>query len=191
MDSESVTFTTHDRDGVAALSKQLIELYGVVYCEPPYFEGPAEVAAFRRRLGDHQAQPGFTLVAGWHGPRLLGYVFGFTLTPGCALWDTILMGDTSLMAGGPLAPGGAAAGVAYVSELLVRSGWRRLGLARRLLDGFAAGRVEARAALLAHPEATAAQATYARLGWRKVGWGMPFPDSTRYDTLVLDLRPGP
>lgn len=177
----TVAFASYGRDGAATLSTRLIELYEVVYAEPPYSEGPAEVAEFRQRLGGQLAQPGFALVAGWCGPQLAGYVFGFTLTPSCDVWDTILI------SGGPLCPGGAAAGVVYVSELLVRPAARRLGVATGLLDGLFRDRPERYAALLAHPGAAAAQATYARLGWRKVGWGSPFPGSARYETLVLDL----
>jgi GNAT superfamily N-acetyltransferase len=145
------------------------------------------VADFRLRLGEQLAQPGFALVAGWCGPELAGYVFGFTLTESCEVWHTILAGGGLFPQPGRAGTCAGATGVAYVSELLVRRVHRRRGVATALLAGFLAGRAEACAALLAHPDAAAAQATYARLGWRRIGWGTPFPGSARYDTLVLDL----
>jgi GNAT superfamily N-acetyltransferase len=176
-----LTFTKYDRDGARALTDQLAGLYRGVYAEPPYFEGPDEAAEFIRRLAGQSEQPGFSLVASWREHELVGYVFGFTLTARSTVSDTILI------SGGPLLPSDRPAGVVYVSELLVQSGWRRRGIGRALLSCFLTHRDESCATLLAHPDAAPAQAVYASLGWRKVGWGSPFPNSPLYETFVLDL----
>jgi len=178
---DAVAFTRHGPSDVSVLADHLVELYRVVYAEPPYFERAADVLEFTRRLDRQVAEPGFALVAGWSGQELVGYVFGFTLTARSTVWETILT------SGGQLPAAGSAAGPAYVSELLVRSNWRRQGVGRSLLDRFLADRGESHAILLAHPDAAAAQAAYARWGWREIGWGRPFPHSPRYLTLLLAL----
>ncbi|HYH49908.1 MAG TPA: hypothetical protein VEG38_10220, partial [Acidimicrobiia bacterium] len=47
------------RTSVAGLTGELTSLYRRVFAEPPWNETAADTVAFRRRLAEHAAQPGF------------------------------------------------------------------------------------------------------------------------------------
>ncbi|MFY1672205.1 hypothetical protein ACN27G_19925 [Plantactinospora sp. WMMB334] len=180
---------TYDREAVGEIVPALTELYAEVYAEPPYHEGAEQVRDFQVRFAEHRGEPAFRLAAVWQGELLIGYLYGFRLEVDSPLWDDLLIRP----AGGLVRPAGgrtdppARQPTAYVSELLVRAGSRRRGVARRLHDTFVAERREGRVALLAHPKAGPAQAAYSAWGWKRVGYGRPFPGAGEYDTLMLFL----
>lgn len=173
---------SHD---TSAILPQLADLYGLVYNEPPYYEGPAEVTAFRARFEEQRKEAGFSLTSCSNGRELLGYLYGFTVKSRSTWWETLL---TSIR------PGESAERLqmdtAFVSELLVRSDVRRCGIGRTLHDRFLAPRTESQALLLVHPDAYVAQTAYARWGWRSVGYGEPFSGAGLYQTLVLSEPAG-
>lgn len=171
-----------DSGSVDDLVPALADLYAEVYAEPPYFEGPEEVREFRARFAAQRREPAFLLTAEFDAGRLLGYLYGFRVDTDAQMWDTLLIRTAGSWSGQPLRRP-----TAYVSELLVRADARRRGVARRLHDAFLAERAERQAALLAHPAATAAQAAYSAWGWKKVGYGRPFPGPPDYETLLLFL----
>ncbi len=73
---------------------------------------------------------------------------------------------------------------------MVRTAWRRRGVARALHHDLLAGRREERATLLVLPDNRPAQAAYANWGWKKIAELQPsFPDAPVYDVLILPLRP--
>lgn len=171
-----------DRDSVDDLTPALADLYAEVYAEPPYLEGPEHVREFRLRLAEQRAQPAFRLTAMFDAGQLVGYLYGFRIDTDSVMWDTLLVRPAT--AGSDPPPRRP---TAYVSELLVRADHRRQGVARRLHDAFLTERRESQAALLAHPDATAAQVAYSAWGWKKVGYGQPFPGAPAYETLMLFL----
>jgi ribosomal protein S18 acetylase RimI-like enzyme len=176
-------FTVSRYDGDSALEQlDLVrELYAEVYAEPPYREGPEDVAAFaddwRRRVG----QPGFRLVVAHVGSRPAGFAFGHQLTAGTRWWAGAvepLPSETTTER-----PGRTFA----VIEIALRREFRRRGIARVLHATLLAGRTEERVTLLVRPEAEPARRLYAALGYRRLSALRPGPDTPRYDVLVLPL----
>ncbi|MDP8970782.1 MAG: GNAT family N-acetyltransferase [Actinomycetota bacterium] len=180
---EPVTLRRHDESAHAeALIDELVPVYADVYAEPPYLEGPEDVTDFTdtfqtRRL----TQTGFRLVTA-HTSELIGFTFGHTLRPGTGWWRGALTSLPDEFTAEP--PGRTFA----IIELAVRAPWRRRGVAGMLHDALLEDRPEERATLLVRPEATPAQAAYARWGWRKVGQIRRVPTAPVYDALVLTLR---
>lgn len=180
MDNGSFIYKDFDTDQVSFIIPRLRDLYAKVYAEPPYYEGPAEVANFATRFEDQRREVGFSLASCWSDRQLLGYLYGFTLTPERGWWNSLL---TRVCAGKSVKE--FRKGTAFVSELLVRADVRRHGIGRTLHDRFLAPRAEGQALLLVHPNAHAGRIAYAKWGWRKVGYGVPFPGAGSYETLVL------
>ncbi len=167
---------------VTAIVSHLRDLYAQVYAEPPYYEGPDDVADFVTRFAEQRREVGFRLTSGWSDGQLVGYLYGFTLDPRRDWWKTLLLhacpGESIEQLRKP---------TAFISELLVRADVRRRGIGRTLHRRFLASRTEQQALLLAHPDAHAARTAYSRWGWHKVGYGEPFPGAGSYETLVLDM----
>jgi ribosomal protein S18 acetylase RimI-like enzyme len=150
-------------DGPEALGYEpdLAALHGEIYADPPYQE-PINNGQFRARFGVQRRQPGFVLAAAWHGGYLVGYASGMPLRPSTSWWrdlTTTVPDDVTAEH-----PGRTFA----LTELAVRSAWRRQGIGRALYDLVLAGREEERLTLAVLPAATAAQQAFRRCGWRKV-----------------------
>ncbi|MEG3633862.1 GNAT family N-acetyltransferase [Micromonospora palythoicola] len=159
----------------SASVEALADLYAVVYAEPPYEEGPNEVAGFRDGLPEQAEREGFTLHTAHQGDVLTGAAYGWTMPAGAWWRNADRNPPTDLHAADKLA----------VMEWIVHPRFRRRGvgaeLMRRLLDG----RPEPVATLAANPE-SAARGMYERAGWMQVAkstlpWGTPM------DVLVLRL----
>jgi GNAT superfamily N-acetyltransferase len=122
------------------------------------------------------AKPDFTCVLAWDGESPTGFIYGAAATVGHEWWRehwNAPQGDTSTF---------------HVSELMVRSQWRKTGLSTRIHDALIAQRGEAIACLLvdvAHPRV---QALYESWGYFKVGETQPFPDSPVDAIMVKFLR---
>jgi ribosomal protein S18 acetylase RimI-like enzyme len=177
----NISFECLDADQAAAQLDEIVAAYTDVYADTgDEFFGEER---FRRQLTGHMTAPGWELVAARDGDRMIGYVYGFALAESTRWWRGLVTdvpdGFTSEDGRRTLA----------ISELLVRSSWRRRGVARALHDRLLAGRSEARATLLVEPDNVPAQAAYAAWGWRKVPQLRPSWDGAPlYDVLVLDLR---
>src|SRR4051794_34487946 len=76
----------YDRlDDLAAVTHldEFAELYEQVYAEPPYGGGPKYSRdAFVSRTKDQLTRPGFTLITARTAGSLIGFTFGFEMTPG-------------------------------------------------------------------------------------------------------------
>lgn len=165
------------------LLDSILPVYREVYVEPPYCEGPDDVAAFARSWPGRVAAPGFRLVRAFTNDRLIGFTFGHELRPDTAWWEGALS---------PLPPGVTAerAGRTFaIIELAVLAQFRRRGVARalhdRLLDGVGTERVT----LLVRPESEAApaQAAYERWGYTQLGQLRPGPDTPVYNLMLRQL----
>lgn len=117
---------------------------------------------FPRRLAVWRRQPGFALAEASHGGYLVGYACGLPLRPSTDWWRDLTA---------PLSvkitdehPGRTFA----VTQLLVRSSWRRQGIGTELYELLLDGRSEERAVVKIPPGA-AAQAAFRNWGWTKVG----------------------
>jgi ribosomal protein S18 acetylase RimI-like enzyme len=166
----------------ATLSGELRALYAAVYAEPPYRDGPAEVAELVAEWPDLLNQPGFRLVVARTAGQLVGFACGHMVDSASGWWAGLrpdpLGGDTADPVG--FDDGGHSFGIA---ELGVHPAWRRRGLARRLHEALLAGRGESRVVLWVRADAPAARATYARWGYRLIG---PVPDRPPYQVMCLN-----
>jgi GNAT superfamily N-acetyltransferase len=173
-----VTFTRHGGGTVASLFAALVDLYAVVYAEPPYQEGPEEVDGFRKRFQDDATRPGFSLIAAEGDGRLIGAAYGWTMAAG-TWWSRtdreppIEIRDADKFA---------------VMEWIVHPSRRRGGIGSQLMHQLLADRAERYATLASDPRSVARK-IYQQAGWRQVArsalaWGPAM------DLLVIDL-PGP
>lgn len=91
--STSLEVTIETYDGPAAvLTGELRDLYAAVYAEPPYRDGPAELAEFAAEWPGLVARDGFRLAlailprAGAAPDRLAGFALGHTVGPDSGWW---------------------------------------------------------------------------------------------------------
>ncbi|GAA5103347.1 GNAT family N-acetyltransferase [Nocardia iowensis] len=155
----------------------LVDLYADVFAEPPYCEGPEQVARFRVLLIDEMDRPGFAVVRAVDHGTLVGMAYGFTI-PAEQWWH-----DAAT------SPPPAAIGVAKfaIMELAVRQSHRGQGLGRELLGDLLRGRTEPIAFLGVDPAAPA-YAIYRKWGWREAGHTVP-KSGRSYAILLIDLPP--
>jgi GNAT superfamily N-acetyltransferase len=136
---------------------------------------------FWQRFENYLRGPGFDLVAGTMGNHLVGYAFGGVLEPETRWWSGIEDVDTEFI----VETGGR---TFAFREILVRKAFQKRGLAHRLHDELLNGRHEERATLLVRSD-NPAKLLYLRWGWIQVGFLQPFPDSPRFESLVLKMEP--
>ena len=174
-------------DGGAAASREddLLALAAEVRANSTF--AAADPAA-ARRARVRRRQPGFALAEARHGGYLVGYASGMPLRPSTSWWrglTTPLPADVTTEH-----PGRTFA----LTELVVRSSWRRQGIGRELHDLLLRDRAEERATALVPPGAGAAQRAFASWGWRKAartrGDDPDAPDAPVLDVLLIGL-PGP
>ena len=153
----------------------LAGLYAVVYTEPPYEEGPEQVARFRNGLAEEARRPGFTAVLATVGNELVGAAYGWTMPAG-TWWSR---------ADNPAPEDIKAVDKLAVMEWIVHPEHRGRGVGAELMQRLLADRPEPWATLASDPR-SAARDMYGRAGWQQVGtstlpWGPPM------DLLVLPL----
>ncbi|MDQ7910790.1 GNAT family N-acetyltransferase [Phytohabitans sp. ZYX-F-186] len=166
-----------DAAGARPLVDQIVALYAVVYAEPPYEEGPEQVARFADTFPAELATESFATVAATVDEQLVGAAYGWTMPAG-RWWQNT---DAAPAAEVRDVPKFA------VMEWMVRPSHRREGVGRTLMAMLLADRPERWATLASDPRA-AARSIYARAGWQQVGrsklsWGPAM------DLLVLPLTP--
>jgi ribosomal protein S18 acetylase RimI-like enzyme len=135
---------------------------------------------FWDRFESYIQQPGFDLVTGRIDGLLVGYAFGSTLPQDTKWWAGIqdgIPGITQRPLGQTFA----------FREILVRKACQHRGYAHRLHDELLAGRTEDRAVLGVRSD-NPARLLYRRWGWTQVGFAQPFPDSPRFESMVLELK---
>jgi ribosomal protein S18 acetylase RimI-like enzyme len=179
--ADEVRMETHDGPA-ATLTDDLRALYAVVYAEPPYRDGPADVAEFVAEWRELPDQPGFRLVVARTAGQLVGFGLGYVVESASGWWAGLH----------PAEPGGDPAGLPDsgrsfgIAELGVHPGWRRRGLASRVHEALLAGRREPRVVLWVRADAPAARATYDRWGYRLIG---PVPHRPPYQVMCLHRDP--
>ncbi|MEN3609292.1 GNAT family N-acetyltransferase [Plantactinospora sp. ZYX-F-223] len=170
-----VTYRRLDGPSAVPLFPDLVELYGVVYAEPPYEEGADEVAGFAAKLPEESVRPGFTLVAAEDGPDLIGAAYGWTMPAG-VWWSR---------ADAAPAPEVLAAAKLAVMEWIVHPDRRRRGIGAELMRRLLVDRPETWATLASDPRSLARR-LYERAGWRKIDTSH-LPWGPAMDLLVLPL----
>ncbi|MGD9532126.1 MAG: GNAT family N-acetyltransferase [Pseudonocardia sp.] len=176
-----ISLTVHRQGTADVHAAEVRDIYGAVYSEPPYCEGPDDVADFARTWPRRQAQPGFRLVMAWHEGTAIGFTFGHELGVRTPWWDG-LQGDVS-----PGLTEEHEGRTFAVIELAVLKPFRRHGIAHELHTHLLAGLPQQRATLLVRPDAEPAQRAYRSWGYQYVGRLQPYPDAPVYDAMVLEL----
>jgi ribosomal protein S18 acetylase RimI-like enzyme len=134
---------------------------------------------FWERFENYLTQPGFDLVTGRVDGLLVGYAFGSTLPADTQWWAGIEDGIPGITAR-PIGQTFA------FREILVRKAYQGRGYGHRLHDELLAPRAEDRAVLGVRSD-NPARLLYRRWGWVHVGYRQPFPDSPRFESMVLEL----
>ncbi|MFD5554301.1 GNAT family N-acetyltransferase [Streptomyces sp. NPDC127068] len=178
----AVTYERFEGQGAADQLDTFMPAYEEVYAEPPYREGPTDVALFVRHYQAHVQRPGMRLALAREGDEVVGFAYGLPLAADAAWWHGVpdLHEDFTREDG---------ARTFAVFELAVRRKWRRSGVAGRLhallRDGLAVERVTL--AVRPEPEAKPAQSAYAKWGYREVGPVRPREEGPAYTVMVLDV----
>jgi GNAT superfamily N-acetyltransferase len=173
----------YDHKAVQEILADVAAVYGEVYREPPYCEGPEDVDAFIAGMPRRAKQPAFRMVTASLDEDLAGFAFGHQLTADTKWWS----GATTELASEVTREGSGR--TFAVIELAVRAPYRRLGMARAMHDKLLAEAAEERATLLVRPEAAPAKTAYQHWGYEKVGSLRPWPNAPLYDAMVMTLRP--
>lgn len=172
--------TAHDASGARAMARVLVEVYAEIYeakLSDPFFS----VDRFAERFHAHSSRPGYTLVTACVDGALAGYAYGVPLPPHTGWWTGQIE---------PLPPEvtrETGERTFALNEIMVRSAWRGLGMARQLHDSLLDPRTEERATLLVEGHNAAARSAYERWGWERLTQLRPYDDAPLYDSMVLDL----
>jgi GNAT superfamily N-acetyltransferase len=154
--------------------EELADLYVQVYSEAPYRGGPKYSRhAFLSRTKEQLARPGFTLITARDAGALVGFSFGFQMSP-LGWWANAAEAPAEILRASKFA----------VIELVVADSRRGRGIGRALLHRLLEGRAEGYATLAARPDADA-HAMYLRWGWQTVGHFATGPPNS--DVMVVPL----
>ncbi|MGW5880059.1 GNAT family N-acetyltransferase [Nocardiopsis terrae] len=160
-----------------------VEIYEEVYAHalhlPDHNDPP-----FRERLAFSAARPGFRLTSCHADGEPAAFVYGYTLPTTTGWWDGFTPApdvEDDLAHEWP----GRTFGVC---EALIRTPYRRSGLAERMAPFLLSGRDEERAAGLVAETNTHALEIFLRNGWRQVGDLAPHAGWRRHHCLVLPLN---
>ncbi|MGW2031223.1 GNAT family N-acetyltransferase [Streptomyces argyrophylli] len=179
-----ITFTRHEGADAAAQLDAFLAAYEEVYAEPPYYEGPRDVAEFVDHYQVHTRRPAMRLVIAWDGDEAVGFTYGYFLLPETRWWHNLQ--DVTLSEEYMREDGHRSFAII---ELAVRKAWRRRGVAAglhaHLLDGLDAERVTL--TVRPEPEADPARTAYLAWGYRKIGTSHPWEDAPLYDCMVQEL----
>ncbi|MFB7919259.1 GNAT family N-acetyltransferase [Streptomyces sp. NPDC056061] len=173
--------TTHHTPGLRTL---LLDIYADVYAEPARTDPFCAVDRFAEGLDNWMTRPGWTCTIGYDNDQPVGYAYGAPLPPGTVWWRGLLTDVPTDM----VTETGTR--TYALSELMVRTPWRKTGTARRLHDAHLAPRPEQRAALLVDQTHPKVHALYATWGWQTLGDLRPrLPDAPLFHAMLLELPP--
>lgn len=178
-----LVITSYDADAAQQQFPVVEALYQEVFAEPPHSEGPDEFELFATRWWPkHSAQPGFLLVVATVGGEPVGCTYGHRLATDTTWWKGAvepLPDDLTDEHDGR---------TAALIEMMVRSPYRRRGVAAAMHEAFRNGRDEERITLTVRPDNDPARRAYSEWGYRKVGQIRPARRAPIYDAMVLNLR---
>jgi ribosomal protein S18 acetylase RimI-like enzyme len=167
-------YSRHDGTTTAPLVASVVDLYAVVYAEPPYEEGTEQVNQFRARLDEETTRAGFTLIAAHDRGQLVGTVYGWTMPAGTWWSQADQEAPADIHDADKLA----------VMEWIVHPERRAEGIGSELMRRLLRDRQEPYATLAADPRAPA-RGLYERAGWHQVARSK-LPWGTAMDLLVLE-----
>ncbi|MEV7353681.1 GNAT family N-acetyltransferase [Kitasatospora sp. NPDC091276] len=152
------TFT--DPDAAAQALDEIAPLYEQVFAEPPYFEGPRDLAGFLEGYEAFRTMPGFRLVLARAG-ALVGFAFGVPLQSDSRWWHGLGLDEDFTREDGHR--------TFVIREIVVAPNRRRQGIGRELHATALEGTQAERVTLAVRPEAQAAMKMYEALGYRELG----------------------
>ncbi|MER5778440.1 GNAT family N-acetyltransferase [Streptomyces sp. NPDC002039] len=168
-----VRLTRHGHRDLAEIRQTLLDVHAEAYADQMDDEFNQRFAWFVDHWG---GDPEFVCVIAHEGGEPVGFAYGATSKPGREWWRECL--DAAPDPSSTFA----------VSELMIRTKWRKTGIAQRLHDTLLTDREEALAVLLVDTTHPRVQALYERWRYRKVGERRPFADSPLYAVMLRDLR---
>ncbi|MEU2393630.1 GNAT family N-acetyltransferase [Streptomyces sp. NPDC007369] len=178
-----VTYERFDGQEAAGALDVFLPAYEEVYAEPPYSEGPSDVAQFIDHYLRHVQRAGMRLVVARDGADVIGFTYGYLLPADTGWWSNV---DRELPADFTREDG---ARTWVILELAVRKPWRRRGIAAALhaalLDGLGVERVTL--TVRPEPEAAPARMAYAAWGYQAVGTSHPWEGAPFYKAMVLEV----
>ncbi|WP_219670412.1 GNAT family N-acetyltransferase [Streptomyces bambusae] len=181
-----VRYERFDGQEAAGALDLFLPAYEEVYAEPPYSEGPSDVAQFIEHYLLHVHRTGMRLIVARDGEDVIGFTYGYLLPADTGWWSNL---DRELPVDFTREDG---ARTWVILELAVRKPWRRRGIASALhaalLDGLDVERVTL--TVRPEPEAAAAQAAYAAWGYRAVGTSHPWEGAPFYKAMILEVAGG-
>ncbi|WP_446037536.1 GNAT family N-acetyltransferase [Streptomyces sp. SID1143] len=180
-----IVYRLYEGRTVAGQLDAFLPVYEEVYAEPPYSEGPEDIAEFVEHFRVHARRAGIRLVLAREAGEVVGFAYGYLLAPDTRWWANVqepLPGDFTWEDG---------TRTWVVIELGVRKPWRRRGIAGGLHDRLLEGLVVERVTLTVRPEpeAAPARAAYRSWGYRRVGRSHPWDDAPCYDAMVREIGP--
>ncbi|MFI6977221.1 GNAT family N-acetyltransferase [Embleya sp. NPDC050154] len=182
-----VTYERYEGQEAAGQLDAFLPAYEEVYAEPPYSEGPSDVAQFIDHYLFHTQRPGMRLIIARDGEDVIGFTYGYLLPRDTGWWnnvDQVLADDFKREDG---------TRTWVILELAVREKWRRRAIAAALhaalLEGLHVERVTL--TVRPEPEAVPAQSAYASWGYRPVGVSRPWDGAPFYNAMVLELADRP
>jgi len=179
-----VTYERHEGAAAATRLDTFLPAYEEIYAEPPYCEGPSDIAEFIEHYQVQARRSGMRLVLAREGEEVVGFTYGYYLAPETRWWHNLQ--DVNLPDDFTRENNHR---TFVIIELAVRKPWRRHGIAAelhaRLLEGLTAERVTL--TMRPEPEAAPAQAAYAAWGYRKVGTSRPWDDAPLYHCMIRQL----
>ncbi|WP_433341771.1 GNAT family N-acetyltransferase [Streptomyces sp. CA-253872] len=182
--SSGSTARTYEGAEITRRLDDFIGAYEEVYSDPPYSEGPRDVADFIESYRRQARRDGARLALAHDGDELIGFAFGFPLPSDTRWWQNVE--GVALPADFTREDGRR---TFAVIELAVRKPWRRRGVARglhdRLLDG--TGIERSTLTVRPEPEALPAQAAYRSWGYTVVGTSHPWDTAPYYTAMVRPL----
>ncbi|WAZ26957.1 GNAT family N-acetyltransferase [Streptomyces cinnabarinus] len=178
-----VAYERHEGAEAARQLDAFLHAYEEVYEEPPYCEGPSDVAEFIEHYQAQTQRPGMRLLLAREDGEVVGFTYGYYLAADTRWWHNLQ--DVKLLEDFTREDGRR---TFVIIELAVRKPWRGRGIAAglhaRLLDGVDAERVTL--TMRPEPEAAPAQSAYASWGYRKVGVSHPWDEAPLYDCMLRE-----
>ncbi|MBX7551167.1 GNAT family N-acetyltransferase [Streptomyces sp. tea 10] len=182
-----VRFDRYESQAAVAQLDTFLPAYEEIYAEPPYLEGPRDIAEFIDHYQVHTCRPGMRLIIARDKEEVVGFTYGYFLAPETRWWHNlqdVTLPDAYMREDGHRS--------FVIIELAVRKAWRRRGVAAslhaHLLDSVDAERVTL--TVRPEPEADPARAAYLAWGYQKIGTSHPWEDAPLYDCMVRELSAG-
>lgn len=175
-DATIVAWSPHE---IAAARGAIREIFAAAFAM-----SPGEADAYIGNLDRHARYPGFRFLAALDpaDARPLGFVYGYSSTPGQWFHDTIRP------ALGPALAAGWLDGAFEYTEFAVRPEAQGVGIGGKLHDAILADLPHRTAVLCTYDDPNGALPLYRKRGWQPLRAGYYFPDGTRpYVLMGRDL----